>query len=413
MKVLMFGWEFPPFKSGGLGTACYDLTKGLAAEGLDVTFVMPFAPDSAKAEFVKLIGTNKYAKNIKIRGFKTILTPYMTATDYEDAISRVDLGSGSSMQAIYGKNLFEEVLRYAKVAEHIAREEDFDLIHAHDWMTYYAGLRARKVSGKPLIVHIHATEFDRTGGNPNQAISHIEYQGMSNADLVIANSNWTKNNVIKAYNLPAKKVEVVHWGIEEDKPEYSINFVSPMSSSDKIVLFLGRITIQKGPDYFVDLANRVSAYVPNVKFVMAGSGDMFNRMVSKVASLGLSDKFIFPGFLNGVNVHRAFQMADLYVMPSVSEPFGLVALESMKNGTPILVSNQSGASEVINNCFKADFWDIDDMANKVVNALLYPSLLNTLQKNTVLEAKKFNLAIPARKHVDIYNKVLATVGGIN
>jgi len=275
-------------------------------------------------------------------------------------------------------------------------------------MTYKAGMNAKKVSGKPLVAHIHATEFDRTGGNPNQVISHIEYEGLKAADVVIANSNWTKDNVMKCYSIPSEKIEVVHWGIDPENPWYGINEKSPFRD-EKLVLFLGRITIQKGPDYFVEAANKVLKHVPNTKFMVAGSGDMFGRMVNRAGELGILDKFMFTGFLTGADVHKAFQMADLYVMPSVSEPFGLVALESMKNGTPILISKQSGASEVVNHALKADFWDVDEMTNKIVNVLQYPELLEELKENTVRESAKFNLDEPAKKTLRIYEKAIARV----
>jgi glycogen(starch) synthase len=406
MKVLMFGWEFPPFKSGGLGTACYDLTKGLSRQGVDVTFVMPVAPDGANAQFVKLVGANNFAKKVKVRQISSILTPYQSFGSYNEALMKVGINSGlNDKKEVYGKNLYEEVYRYSFAAEEIAKEEEYDIIHVHDWMTYQAGINAKKVSGKPLVAHIHATEFDRTGGNPNQIISQIEHKGLSAADIVIANSHFTKENVIRHYKIDPAKIEVVHWGIDTDNPHYHINEHSPFNE-EKTVLFLGRLTIQKGPDYFIETAHRVLQHLPKTKFIVAGNGDMFERMINRAADLGMLGNFIFTGFLTGADVHRAFQMADLYVMPSVSEPFGLVALESMKNGTPILISKQSGASEVINHALKTDFWDIDEMANKIVNTLMYPELLQELKENSDREVQKFNLDEPASKTKKIYEKAL-------
>ncbi len=405
MKILMFGWEFPPFKSGGLGTACYDLTKGLAAKGVDVTFVMPKAPENAEADFVNLVGTDNLAKNIKIRKLKTILTPYMTSNQYHDEFGKINISQSVSGD-VYGKDLNTEVYRYSLVAEHIAEDEEHDVIHAHDWMTYKAGLKARDISGKPLVVHIHATEFDRTGGNPNEYISNIEYEGMSKADLVIANSEYTKNNVMKVYNIPSEKIKVVHWGIDPDNPHYSMNYSSKLSEDEKVVLFLGRVTIQKGPDYFIEVAKKVLDYNKNVRFVMAGSGDMLPRIIDRAHELGISDKVMFTGFLKGADVHKAFQMADLYVMPSSSEPFGLVALESLKNNTPVLLSKQSGVSEVVQNALKVDFWDIKEMTNKIVSVLNYQELHNELKDNSYEESKKFNLITPAEKCMKIYEEAI-------
>ena len=407
MKVLMFGWEFPPFKSGGLGTACYDLTKGLSAIGTNVTFVMPHASDKEQAEFVKLVGTSNLSKNIKIKSVNTVLTPYMTADQYHDKIQ--SLNGTSNSKEVYGKNLYEEVERFSLIAPHVAKEQDHDLIHVHDWMTYKAGILAREKTGKPLVAHIHATEFDRTGGNPNPFISHREYEGLNAADIVIANSNYTKDNVIQAYDIDPEKIKVVHWGIDPENPHYDLNYSSALSDADKLVLFLGRITIQKGPEYFIEAAKKVTEHVDNVKFVVAGGGDMLPAMIDKANELGIGDKVIFRGWLKGADVHKAFQMADLYVMPSVSEPFGLVALESMKNNTPILISKQSGASEVIKNALKTNFWDVDEMANKIVNTLKYDSLYQDLKENSYKEAQKFNLIEPARKTLDIYHEA---VGGL-
>ncbi len=408
MKVLMFGWEFPPFKTGGLGTACYDLTKGLSYKGIDVTFVMPKTPENAKADFVKLIGINNLCKNIKVRKVSTILTPYMSSEAYSNELRKLKISHNSSSD-VYGRNLYQEVLRYAEIAKIIAEEEEYDLIHAHDWMTYMAGINARKISGKPLVVHIHATEFDRTGGNPNPVISHLEYTGLNESDLIIANSNFTKNNVIRHYKIKPDKIKVVHWGIDPENPYYNLNYNSPLNKNEKIVLFLGRITIQKGPDYFIEAAKKVLDFKKNVRFIIAGNGDMLPRIVERAAELGISDKVTFTGFLNGADVHRVFQMADLYVMPSTSEPFGLVALESMKNNTPLIISKQSGVSEVVNNALKVDFWDINEMTNKIVNVLNYEELHEELKKNSFEEVKKFDLVKPAEKCIEVYNEALRGV----
>ncbi len=410
MKVLMFGWEFPPFKSGGLGTACFDLTKGLNNQGVEVTFVMPTAPDGAKSDFVKLVAADKLSrtKKIKIRKINTILTPYMTSESYDDAIhhhtEKITGTKGS--KEVYGDNLHEEVYRYSEVAKAIAEDEEYDLIHAHDWMTYQAGINAREISGKPLVVHIHATEYDRTGGNPNPYIAELEYKGMSEADMVIANSEFTKNNVIEAYDIDPEKIKVVHWGIDPHDEKYKTNHTSAISKKDKLVLFLGRITIQKGPEYFVRAAKLVADHVPNVKFVMAGSGDMANKMIEEANHLGLADKILFAGWLKGNDSHKAFQMADLYVMPSVSEPFGLVALESMANGTPVLISKQSGASEVIQNALKVNFWDVAGMADKMIGVLKHSVLHEELSENSYKEVMSFSLDEPARKTIDCYEQAL-------
>ena len=410
MKVLMFGWEFPPFKSGGLGTACYELSKGLSKQGVDVTFVMPKAPDNAQSDFANIIGTNNYLKNVKIRKVDSMLTAYNSSDSYSDSLARYKV-LGTKGDTVYGADLHEEVERFSKVASIIANEEGHDVIHAHDWMAYAAGINARKASGKPLVCHIHATEFDRTGGNPNSAISHKEFEGLSAADMVIANSEYTKQNIIRHYNIDSNKIKVVHFGIDHDNPDYNIDYNSKLSDHDKVVLFLGRVTLQKGPDYFVEAAKRTLEFVPNARFVVAGTGDMLPRMIEKSAELGISDRMLFTGFLKGEDVHKAFKMADLYVMPSVSEPFGLVALESAKNGTPLIISKQSGVSEVLTNALKVDFWDIDEMTNKMVGCLKYNEMYKELKHNTIQESGKFNLDEPARKTMDVYNEAITIAGG--
>lgn len=402
MNVLMFGWEFPPFKTGGLGTACYGLTKGLSRNGINISFVMPVAPEGAHANFVKIVSTEKLAAKIRFKKINSILTPYVTSDSYYSTYQTLPSGK----KAVYGKNLREEVQRFSIVASEIARKEKHNIIHAHDWLTYEAGINAKKISKKPLVVHIHATEFDRTGGNPDQTISHIEYEGLQAADLVIANSNFTKNNVLQHYQINPNKIRVVHWGIDDDYTSTK-RYTSPLNQQNKIVLFLGRITLQKGPDYFIEVAKKVIDNYPNVKFVIAGEGDMLPRIIQRTAELGISHKVVFTGFLNGNDVHKAFQTADLYVMPSVSEPFGLVALEALKNKTPIIISKQSGVSEVLHHALKVDFWDINEMTNKIVNVLRYEELRQELATNGHQEVQQFNLDEPARKCIAAYKEVLA------
>ena len=407
MKILMFGWEFPPFKSGGLGTACYDLTKGLSRQGVEVIFVMPHAPDDADSDYVKIVGCNEFSDKIKIKRIKSKLKPYLTSEQYNLSVepgSRFTNNSGH----VYGNNLYEEVERYSIAAKFIADKEDFDVIHAHDWMTYQAGINVKKKSGKPLVVHMHATEFDRTGGNPNMIISHLEYTGLKNADIIIANSEYTKQNVIKHYNIDPEKIVVIHWGIDNDNPFFNIGYTPKLKQgNEKIILSLGRITVQKGIDCLVKAAKKVLEYEKNVKFVIVGEGDMLDTIIGMTVDYGISDKFIFTGWLKGKDVYKAFKMADIFIMPSVSEPFGLVALEAMRCGTPVMISKSSGASEVMNHVFKVDFWDTDKMADKIINFIRYNELEEDIRENSNKESFKFNLDIPAKKCIDVYKGVLS------
>lgn len=407
MKVLMFGWEFPPWNQGGLGTACYGLTKGLSHHGAEVIFVLPRAPPEANGGHVKLVS----ASSIKGIRFKTINSPlvgYMTSEEYQQKVKEGLLTKKESSGGdLYGKDLFEEVERFALKARLIAESEEFDVIHAHDWLTYKAGVIAKQATGKPLVVHMHATEFDRTGGNGvNQYVYDIEKKGMQEADAVICVSNFTRQMVVDRYGIDPGKLYVVHNAVE------FTNFKEPkrqLSELDKVVLFLGRITLQKGPDYFIETARKVIDYEPKAKFVVAGNGDMLPRMIHRAAELGIGDKVLFAGFLKGEDIDRAYKMASLYVMPSVSEPFGITPLEAMRNGTPVLISKQSGVSEVISNCLKTDFWDIDEMANKIVSVLRYKPLHESLSEDGSREVKKFNWDIPAKKCLDVYTHAIDAV----
>jgi glycogen(starch) synthase len=397
----MFGWEFPPHNSGGLGTACYGLTKGLKNYNVSVTFVLPRKVD-VDADFVKVIfGDETDSKHYLVN---SLLQAYSTSDSYELRLSAAK-DDASKAGLIYGSNLFEEVERYGIIGGKIAAMEDFDIIHAHDWLTFKAAMAAKRVSGKYLIVHVHATEFDRTGGNGvNQYVYEIEKKGMEEADKVIAVSNYTKQKIVEHYGIDPDKIQVVHNAI--DFEDYAMTKIHELKRNNKVVLFLGRITLQKGPDYFVHAAKRVIEYYPNVIFVIVGSGDMERAIIRKVAELGIADKFVFTGFLRGNDNRAVYQMADLYVMPSVSEPFGLTPLESLMNGTPVLISKQSGVSEVINHCLKSDFWDIDDMANKIVSVLKHDELRRCLRDNGTQEVRKFSWNTPAERCVNIYNELL-------
>lgn len=431
MRVLMFGWEFPPFNTGGLGTACYGLTKGLSRQGVDITLILPRIGDAIDPAYMRIISAN-LDKRIKIRSVNSILKPYISSEAYLDDLVRMlsndkergmppykkyidrntklDLSTMNIKKGLYGSDLFHEVYRYSKEAGRIAAEEEFDVIHCHDWLTYPAGLEAKRVAdargmNAPLITHVHATEFDRTGGNPNDYVYHIEKEGMRKATYVVTVSNYTKNMVMRHYGVDPRKVHVVHNSIDVgDSPVCNEDF--EIKKHHKTVLFLGRMTIQKGPDHFLAIAKKISDFNPDVRFIMAGGGDMFTRIVEEAAALGIGDKVLFTDFVTGMDVDRAYRMADVYVMSSVSEPFGLTVLEAMKNGTPVVVSKQSGVSEVIRNCLIADFWDRDEMANKILAVLNYPELKQCLSDEGMREVRALSWDQPARKCMDIYDKAV-------
>ncbi|MBI2144649.1 glycosyltransferase family 4 protein [Candidatus Woesearchaeota archaeon] len=401
----MFGWEFPPLNTGGLGTACYGLTKGLSKNGVSIVLVLPQASaGTEKISSVKIRAVN--IANVRIKPVKSAMSAYMSPTEYERYMLK-----NKGRKPIYGQNLFEEVERFARQAAIIAREElaeGFDIIHAHDWMTYKAGLAAKRVSGKPLVVHVHATEFDRTGGlGANEHVYMIEKEGMERADAVIAVSNYTKQKIMEHYGIPSGKISVVHNAIDKDEmPDVRVE----KNSSEKTVLFLGRITLQKGPDYFVMAAKRALEAEPDTRFIIAGSGDMEPRIIEKTAELGIANKVLFAGFLHDEDVHKAYRMADLYVMPSVSEPFGITPLEAVMNRTPAIVSRQSGVKEVLSHCLQVDFWDIDQMANKIVAALRYKELHSELRRNGYDEASKLSWSGSAQKCIGVYNLLLGKAG---
>ncbi|MFW5774400.1 MAG: glycosyltransferase family 4 protein, partial [Tangfeifania sp.] len=304
----------------------------------------------------------------------------------------------------YGPGLIEEIKNYALVAEIIAEENTFDIIHSHDWLTYPAGIAAKKLTGKPLIIHVHATDFDRSGGNVNPAVYAIEREGMEMADKIIAVSNLTRKTIIEKYGILPEKIDVVYNGVEPTGTKGNLQIKKGVN--EKVVTFLGRITMQKGPEYFVEAAYLVLKKMENVRFVMAGSGDKMSTMIKRVAELGMADKFHFTGFLKGDDVYNMFKLTDVFVMPSVSEPFGIVPLEAMQADVPVIISNQSGVSEVLKHAIKIDFWDTYAMADSIYGLLNYPSLSGFLKKSGKSEAgnmKWHNSALAVRK---IYEKVL-------
>lgn len=393
----MFGWEFPPQNSGGLGTACQGLTRALAEAGAELIFVLPRRFD-VKAPWQRFIFAD--GANFDLRTVKAALSPYLTADGYARRRAGAD--------PLYGPDLISEVYRYAAAAALLARGERFDVIHAHDWLSFPAGLAAKELTGKPLVVHVHATEFDRTGGNGiNQEVYAIEKEGMMRADRVVTVSQFTKNIVTGHYGVLPDKVTVVHNGIDfEDKPHLDEQLSALKRRGERLVLFVGRITLQKGPDYFLAAARRVLDLEPRVTFVMVGAGDMAGQIIEQAAALGLGQRFIFAGFLRGAELDAIYQAADLFVMPSVSEPFGLTPLESLSNGTPVLVSRQSGVSEVLRHALKVDFWDIDEMVNQIIAVLRHPPLKRTLAAHGQIDARRVTWSAAAEKCLDLYRSLI-------
>lgn len=390
----MFGWEFPPHITGGLGTACFGLTKALLKQGVQVLFVVPKAYGDESQEAVRLINASDisidirnqmyqdYWKQITFMEIGSNLIPYVSPEEFErmskeNVLDHTDIdqtvfSSKFVFSGKYGNDLMMEVSRYALIASSIASSNEFDVIHAHDWLTYPAGIAAKKISGKPLVVHVHATEFDRSGENINKNVYDIERKGMEAADMVITVSHLTRQIVIDRYGIDPDKVITVHNAVEP--PENPSALDAKKHVKEKVVTFLGRVTFQKGPDYFVEAANKVLQKDQNVRFVMAGAGDMLNRMIKRVAQLRISTQFHFTGFLKGDEVDTMFAMSDVYVMPSVSEPFGISPLEAMRSNVPVVISKQSGVAEVLRHALKVDFWDIDALSDSIYGLIHYDAL---------------------------------------
>lgn len=478
MRILMLGWEFPPFVSGGLGTACFGLTRALDRMGHQVTFVLPRGVDRAIQTHVKLLGPQAVAapsnplaiqaqraameiaglrepvpttgagaiatgaiaadltglglSNTRLVGVPAAFSsPYpggrkvgtprrVTITGPDGMPIEVDTDEMDESHATHGNatfaahgagagpgyrgDLVAESERYARLVVALCRNEEFDVVHAHDWLTFPAGQALSRVTGKPLVVHVHSTEFDRAGEHPNQRVYDIERRGMMAAMRVVAVSELTQSLCIRRYGVPTSKIDVVYNGVDNDhQPPAGAG----IRGKDKVVLFLGRITMQKGPEYFIAAARRVLEKVPDAKFIMAGSGDMELRMIELAAHYGIGHRVLFTGFLRGADVDRIFRMADCYVMPSVSEPFGIAPLEAMRNDVPVIVSRTSGVSEVVQHVLKVDFWDIDEMANKIVAVLRHPPLGQTMREHGSFEVRKLTWDTSAEGVLRAYDKATA------
>ena len=427
MRVLMFGWEFPPHISGGLGTASYGLTKGMATlDDLEVIFVVPKAWGDEDQNMVRLVGANQIPvayKKVFYKGFKrpierievsSKIVPYTDPEDFwklvRSEVSDYNFYVKTNNQGKvdfsgrYDTNLMDEIYKYSIVASVIADENEFDIIHAHDWLAYPAGIAAMEVSGKPLVIHVHATDFDRSGGSVNPDVYRIEKNGMDAASKIITVSNLTRDIVINKYHINPDKVETVYNAVEPFK--IAEECIIKKGFDEKIVTFLGRITMQKGPEYFIEAAYKVLQVMDNVRFVMAGSGDLMERMMRRAAALKITDRFHFTGFLKGTDVFTMLDMSDVYIMPSVSEPFGISPLEAMQSNVPVIISKQSGVAEILTHAVKTDFWDIDEMADAIYGILNYPALSNMFIKNGKEEVIRLKWDNSARHVRDIYYRVI-------
>lgn len=477
MKILMFGWEFPPHISGGLGTACKGIVSGLMCiPDTKIIFCVPKLFGDESFSDVTFAGANRYVKNIKVlkrkvrisasvkpeivavksdkKNGKTVATkisgadfikietasllqPYLQPGELEHILLKMNINPSDTyfnkkgrlailqngVEKIiepkytdleeyipenynftggYGKNLFTETRMYAEVAGKMASEYDFDVIHAHDWLTYRAAVAAQNITGKPLVVHVHATEYDRSGECVNPLVYNIEKEGFDNADAVITVSNFTRDIVIEKYKCNPDKVFTVYNAVDF-KPDFT-SYTKP--DNEKLITFLGRITYQKGPEYFLEAAYKVLQKVKNVRFVMAGNGDMFHKMILRAAQLGIADRFHFTDFLKTDEVRRLFAVSDVYVMPSVSEPFGIAPLEAVRSNVPVIISKQSGVTEVLTHAIKVDYWDIDAIADAMYALIKYPSLKNFFMRTGKEEIYKLKWVNCASQIKKVYNFVI-------
>ena len=395
----MFGWEFPPYISGGLGTASYGITRGLSELGVEVIFVLPQVKEKSVDIPVRLLSASEVLLT-ETGPIETTIGPYVSL----DFRLGLDKGDGK-LTGEYGPDLFAQVMRYARAAVRIAEKEEFEVIHGHDWTSVLACTKVKAKTGKPYIYHVHALEFDRSGENVNPLVYEIEKYGLQRADRIIAVSYYTKNMIVYRYGINPGRIAVVHNAVTQKEGTEFLRIKK--DEKRKLVLFLGRITFQKGPDYFVEAANLVIKSIPHVHFIMAGTGDMLPRMIERVAELGISRYFSFPGFLRGEEVERMYALSDLYVMPSVSEPFGISPLEAMLYDVPVIISKQSGVAEVLHHAIKVDFWDVQELAHKMIALLSYPVVAEEMTKNAREELKKLRWEKAAAKIIALYREVLS------
>lgn len=388
-RVLMYGWEFPPHTIGGLGNVTYNLCNALAKLGIKITLILPVKGESNN---LKIIATS----SVSVKGIKSLLSPYLDEKIYQEQYLL-----NEDEAKIYAKNLKEEIDRFTKRGVEIAKREKFNLIHCHDWMTFPAGILTKEFSGKPLILHVHTTELDRSCGGHNPFVYELELNAFKKADKIIAVSEYTKNKIMKGYGTSSDKIEVVHnainfKGVEKNKPY----------NRKKIILYLGRLSMHKGPDYFIKAAKKVLGYKKDVLFVVAGSGELLPELIDLACNLGIGDKILFTGRLKDEEVKKIYESADLYVLPSVSEPFGITALEAASKGVPVIVSKNSGVKEVLKHCIQVDFWDIEEIANKIISVMKYHPIKEEITSNAYRELEKISWSKQASEVINIYNHLI-------
>jgi glycogen(starch) synthase len=387
MRVLMLGWELSPLISGGLGPACHGIFQALRREGIDVLFVVPYTVKAEGHLLENVIGALSNSQIIDRSGYSL---PY----------------TSSYSGGLYGKNIIAEVVRFAERVREITKEQSFDIIHAHDWTTCKAGILLQNALQKPLLLHIHSIEHDRSPASPSPWICALEKEGLLAADSVIAVSRYTRRRICENYQIAPNKVRVVHNGIDEDT--HPVTRLSPNRQRPKTVLFVGRLTAQKGPQYFLLAAEKVLKQAPDNRFLVVGDGNERNYLEGLARELNITDKVLFTGFLSPAELDRVYSLASVCVITSVSEPFGLVALEAMKHGIPVIVSRQAGVTEVVQNCLRIDYWDIDSIASAILAVINnHDSLADELSRKATQEIRKLTWKKAAKKLVTVYRELTA------
>lgn len=407
MKLMMLGWELPPYNSGGLGVACYYMARALAGKGVAIDFVLPYQADHPQTQFMNVVAAVKVPPLVNKNGEYTAMGAYGGNCTWCDSRT-------CKHATYYGNSLFEATRKYAAAARRVARRLKPDVIHAHDWLTCEAGVAAKKATGRPLIVHVHATEFDRAGGKyGNPLIHEIEYNGLVSADRIIANSQITKNIIVREYHIPADKVEVVHNSIDPEELGCTLvetdNYVYAKflrSRGHTIVSSVARLTIMKGFVYYLEAAALALSRNPNLIFLVVGAGELRDQLIQMSADLGISDKVIFTGFVRGERWRELYEVSDIFVMPSIVEPFGLTALEAAHCNTAIVLSEQTGVGEVLSNVMRFNYWDTRKLADQIINISLSPGLLSELKDNAAQEVKRFSWANTAERCLEQYSRAM-------
>lgn len=421
MKVLMLGWEYPPEISGGLGVACHGLTLGLSQQNVAVDFVLPRVKGSKswkkvtlrEAEEIEwkkvLTQEREWWEDVKVLEIGSYLMPYLDEIQFErktviekkeKTVAKEKLEPlKKKLNGGYGHDLFTEVAKYAIIIGEEAAKSKADVIHAHDWMTFQAGVMAKAASGKPLVVHCHSTEFDRSGAHVNQHIYDIERKGFEEADAVVTVSHQTRATIHDHYSIPLAKIHVVHNGffpVEARRASVKGHFT---------VGFLGRVVNQKGPEHFVDIARELFRLDGSYRFVMAGDGPMLNAVKEKVHKLNLGSYFSFPGFLDQKQLPAFFGGLDMFLMPSNSDPFGIVALEAVSAGVPVVLSNKAGVSEVLTHAHTSDPWDTFSNKNVIHHLRTNSDVLKAYIKDLEKDLKKTSWEKMGKEVADIYSKL--------